>query len=534
MSQINIFKIRKECEGALGSCLSSYEKSVVKKIGNRECRLFYRAPITTDYVSWKWVFGLFDIGAVSSIEQAKACVLIKKTNDCSYAISWGGAHYDIEKFADLDFGFQVATRFSLLQTKLSAVVNANSRRNRTISTYRDMNRLEVNSGESYTKLKFAAVLNDAPQGLQSLIEAGGSVKLSVDSPTLEKICEVLAFIERKLLAEPIQKIPLFTKIVDKKLLMDINAELSRTFSLDNPSLAISEFDVIGEDIVFRHADKYKVKCGKISVEISSLDTETVKKFFNDNGISSVETILETKFVPVSELGQKDTRRLIELIDYTLEDKSAVLMKGVWYQYNDDYLKYLHEGLSDIEVHCDAKYNISSREIEEFVKEKSKSLKGKVGYKGMSDANRLEQVRKQYYRERVFNCLREKDGFVLGDRVLTKVANDKIEPFDLKKDDCLFSVKIGDGSAALSYVVTQSEIVIDLIKNDNRFKSLRKEIKKVALWIVFKRKNSFSFRNGKFAWQDVNMLLLKNMINNWKTKARMAGLVPEVWINYMKK
>ena len=43
----------------------------------------------------------------------------------------------------------------------------------------------------------------------------------------------------------------------------------------------------------------------------------------------------------------DTTKVRQLIDFTVDEEKCVLSKGLWYQYNDDYLSYLRDSISEI-------------------------------------------------------------------------------------------------------------------------------------------------------------------------------------------
>ena len=56
-------------------------------------------------------------------------------------------------------------------------------------------------------------------------------------------------------------------------------------------------------------------------------------------------------------------------------------------------------------------------------------------------------------------------------------------------------------------------------------------KRVVVWLIFQSVNHYPWRNGRFDWDAVGMLLLKTRIDSWKKKARQENMVPEIWINY---
>jgi hypothetical protein len=126
-------------------------------------------------------------------------------------------------------------------------------------------------------------------------------------------------------------------------------------------------------------------------------------------------------------------------------------------------------------------------------------------------------------------MRGDEGYEVCDRKLVKVRGEKIEICDLRKDGVIYSVKRGNSSADLSYVVTQSEAAIDFYVNQGLPK--KDKPKKVALWLILPRKDRLPIKDERLDWDMLGMLLLKIRIDSWKKKARLAGMVPEIRINY---
>ena len=42
------------------------------------------------------------------------------------------------------------------------------------------------------------------------------------------------------------------------------------------------------------------------------------------------------------------------------------------------------------------------------------------------------------------------------------------------------------------------------------------------------------KDERLDWDSLGMLLLKIRIDNWKKKARLAGMIPEIRVNYETK
>lgn len=124
-------------------------------------------------------------------------------------------------------------------------------------------------------------------------------------------------------------------------------------------------------------------------------------------------------------------------------------------------------------------------------------------------------------------LREQDGYEVLDRDCIEIKEERIEICDLRKGRTIYSVKRGNSSAELSYVVTQSEIAIA------QFLDQPKENRpnEVALWLILSRKNQLSITKNRLDWDTLKMLLFKIRIDTWKKKVYLAGMKPLIRINY---
>ncbi len=127
-------------------------------------------------------------------------------------------------------------------------------------------------------------------------------------------------------------------------------------------------------------------------------------------------------------------------------------------------------------------------------------------------------------------LADKYGFKLLDRDFEYLNNHKIEIADLYKDECLYAVKIGNSASKLSYTIDQSYNAIELIKKNQI--QFHDKITKIGLWLVLTRK-PLPLKEDKKT-PDINkldMIILKNKINEWKKKIRLLGYAPIIRINY---
>ena len=103
---------------------------------------------------------------------------------------------------------------------------------------------------------------------------------------------------------------------------------------------IAEMDIIGVNEVFYHNDStYTIEYGEIKEEISDLNYDVIIEFIERNDIP-IEEILDIEIVSYQDDNFSGKNTVKELIDYTDDNEEAVLSNGIWYEYNEDYLKYL--------------------------------------------------------------------------------------------------------------------------------------------------------------------------------------------------
>ena len=152
------------------------------------------------------------------------------------------------------------------------------------------------------------------------------------------------------------------------------------------------------------------------------------------------------------------------------------------------------------------------------------------YSGKSDKEIREQLQKKYYAERVFNLLMERDyGFENHDRVTVPVGNGTVVIMDLFKAETMFAVKIGSTSGKLCYAVDQSLEALKLYKH-NQLDNMP-VIKSVAIWFVLDRSRHIENEDGKPDINRLDMLMLKNRLDQWKKEVRLQGYTPIVYVNY---
>lgn len=79
---------------------------------------------------------------------------------------------------------------------------------------------------------------------------------------------------------------------------------------------------------------------------ASLTIDTLKEFCIKHNLDFSKNVLDIK-VECKYENYTNSYSIRSLIDYTDEEEKCVLSQGSWYQYNDDYIKYLEDAIATI-------------------------------------------------------------------------------------------------------------------------------------------------------------------------------------------
>lgn len=164
--------------------------------------------------------------------------------------------------------------------------------------------------------------------------------------------------------------------------------------------------------------------------------------------------------------------------------------------------------------------------------KKKALKK---YKDLPDEEIRKKINNKYYKERVFNLVMEEEhGFKDFDRKNQNLKKDvKVEAMDLYKDNTMFAVKIGSKASKLNYVIDQSLLSLQLTKS-GKLENVPKHVTKIGIWLIFDTKSTLKFTDGKPDLSQLNLLSLKNKLDEWKKEVRQKGYIPIVYVNFWEK
>lgn len=539
MGSINLFKIEEtKKEEFLQIANSKYnQKSTVfieKDNKDYGFTLFIDKEEKTVDLSWSWILPLFGTEIIPQKSKPKAILLVEENvNDLIFAITFGASYFLIDKYCDKDFGFNFARRIPFKEIKTTTLTAPNSNRNKMVNTYINYNELEFDSGESYAKLKAIADIPEDFNLFKPTLEIGSSIKITMEEDSLENIAGIINYIVDTIMhKEERYKIPVFSKVSDSNF-RDLLEERMKARIRETQEIAISELDVIGATEIFNRNDsEYILKYRRKEKKIVSLNSTVLKDFCEESNLDYNDVLLDISVQLLVNGQSVSTKKVKDIIDYTDDEERCLLSNGQWYHFNDDYMSYLKSSINELETYYYPEFDFSRQMINEYIEAVFPTEKDSEDYIGMSDKDIKNSLSKKYYRERVFNELMATDkGFINYDRQDQSLDGHKIEIMDLYKDKCMFAVKIGNSSAKLCFAVDQSINSIKMYKH--RTIPDLPEIDKVGIWLILDRMAHIEDENGTPNINRLEMLMLKNRLDQWKKEVRLMGYKPVVYINYFK-
>lgn len=477
-------------------------------------------------LSWNWLLNEFEESIFKYKPNPKAVLTIIK--DCEiYVITFGSTYFLVDKFCDRKFAFEFAKRSEYTNIKTTALNAPNSQRNKVINSYNKCSTLIYDSGESYSKIKAKMKTGEEETRFNGTIEIGTSVRFSMKENTLENIIKIIDYVEETLSKEIIHNIPLFLEI-EKDRFEELDVELVNNIKNNNVEVGFSEFDIVGVTETFYHSDSgFIISYDGNEEKIDELDCLKINEFIKKNNVND-EDILNIKVQPINDEYTIPVQELRNLIDFTNDKEKVVISNGIWYEYNDDYLKYLKESISELDIEYEMKYDKFDIEYLKYIDELYDKEKNHPKYSEKNEIEVKRELKKNLYKEKVFNILREeKDGYSNYDRKIDKIDGERYELMDLYKDKTIYAVKFGNSSSKLCYVLDQSITGMKMLKN----KTEKLEVEKIGIWLILERKNKLKTKNGVVDLNSLDMLMLKNKIDSWKKEVRLAGYKPVVRINY---
>lgn len=523
MSKINIYKINPkkiiEFKDELKIKISGDTK--LKKSGEFEYELFLDRGNNNRSLNWNWVLEEFDYDKMSIESNPKAILLISH-NLNYYALCFGHSFFLVDKFSDEDFGFSIARKIDFMNIKTTARNVPNSKRNKSIDSYIEYTNLEFNSGESFTKLK-AKVSHNEHDLMSDTMEFGNSIRVNLKNQNLTNIKLLINWIEKISELEDKHNIPICKKIKDEDRLQELEGILENTLIDGSFDILISEFDIVGTDEIFYQNDsEFELKYEGIRKKVKELNSREIKAFIEENNIDN-NLLKDIKVIFFRDSISLFSKDLINCIEIAIDDERAFFNNGNWYEYNDDYIKYLNDSINEIEIITYENDDFSRIALEDY---QQKILE-------VEKESNLESIKRKYYKERVYNILKESnEGYELYDRKMSSEDGHEYEVMDLYKNGTIYSVKFGKSSSSLCYAFDQSTQSLKAIQN--RLDGTENlNVENVCVWLLLEKNNGFD-TTVRPNLIDLKMIMLKNKIDNWKKEVRSLGLKPIIKLNYYIK
>lgn len=541
MGQVNLYKIdntkKKEFKEKLCEKFEFLGEQDYSLIDNTEkvytVGTYVNEPEKSLMLEWQWILDEYEYKPKETVTSVRSILVIENIENM-YAIAYGMSYFIIDKYCDIDFAFDFAKRIEFSQIKTTTLTAPNSQRNKMINVYLNYNDFSFDSGESYAKIKAKVKVDEKFTLHGEMMEIGHSIKTKLSENSVDCILKFIEYIEEVRCQKVLYKIPVFSQVRDENLIQELNQQLIEKMEENIECINISELDIIGATEIFNNNDTtFTLKYGRQAKTISELTKENILQFMEENHLSIKNDFLNIKVVSNKNDVPVCTDVMKRLLDYTDDEKRCLLLKGDWFSFNDDYVQYLQDSISELNVIYNPQYDFSSEKLAEYVERKYQEEKQLLEDEGLTSSEIKKKIKDKYYAERVYNnILSEQFSFENHDRESDETGTGKIELMDLYKDKTMFAVKIGNSSAKLSYVVDQSIASMRMYKH--HLLQDMPEVEKIAVWIVLKRKTHLPEINGIPDINSLKMMALKNRLDSWKKEVRLLGFKPEVYVNYWDK
>lgn len=485
---------------------------------------FYSIPYTASKnkeIAWKWVYTEFEIQAPEVTNNPRAALIIETDNGNEYCVSFGNSFFLIDKYCNREFGFEFAKKISIKEINTSTKFAPGHRRNKTISTYKNQLELDYDSSEAYAKLKITEDTGSGFNLYKPVLSIGQSIRFDIgnENNTLKRVVQLISHVEDVIQNKPDRNpIPRFREIKDQNQINKLESILLREIKSENLAISTPDLDIYGATEIINNADqKFRIHYQRHHLDVTEIDCFSLKAFCEKFSIDCNQQVLDFKVTYYKDDRSTCTYKIRDLIEFTCDTEWAILYKGRWYEFNQDFIDTLHNSLRNIPTkYCDfANIDINSYE----------NMKTSLLKENEDTPSNLN------YKEWVFNKIRQQEGYRLLDREFKTLGGHTIEVADLYKDNELISVKIGGSSEKLAYVIDQSLSGMRYYKL-HADPSLPK-VDTIAIWLVLTR-SSIEDSAQKPDLTKLRMLILKMKLDHWAKQVLDNYLTPKLYISYLIK
>ena len=494
--RLNIFSIDKDNLPLLRTKLASIGMSIIHSEDQSgwHCEFFYSDAPQPGEIEWVDTFASYFEELPQPKNVSYFAVYIFTKGYATYAISYGKSHFYLRQFCDHDFGVEAAKRLANeLDIRQTSSKRFAGKRRKDIKSFTSNTRLDVESGESVDYLQ-AAILGSNQEDFGKSGKFGSSALLSPDIVP-SGIGVFLNRLDEELAKDPLFALPRTTiipdgvesKKYDELLVEELLSGASDSEFTDN------SYDLYGVDFVFPNGGKYRVYAPKYDeFKTDKLTIEDLRTYISEQNITKGD-ILGIKIAFEIEGQRKFTRGLKECLDYIVHDENVILSNGKWMSFNQDYIDFLDEYLSGINVEVTE---------DEFIEITQKE----------GDFNASEAIADQ--------------GYTNADKDFSKIkikTNTPVEAWDLQKGESVYALKFGPAQK-LGYVCDQALAVLELIRTRATAKKVP-HFKNYVLWLGYetasKRLDSITSSRS---------LILKQKVESWARKCREIGIEPVIKIS----
>jgi uncharacterized protein (TIGR04141 family) len=417
--------------------------------------------------------------------------------DRCYVLSYGKAHFYIRTHCDYDFGIEVAKRIANEgDIRQTASKRFQGTKKKDIRSYANDTALDIESGESVDYLQAGIVsANRATFGTTGKFGVSVLLNPKIGLPELGKFLNELDYVMGTPARFALPRTTIITEAdevarFDEVLLDELTSDIGTTEFTHN------SYDLFGVDFVFSNDGTFTIKApAKPALELDHLSVGDLKTYITDEGVAR-DNILRIKVKLDSDEVPSFNRPLKETLDFIADEERVVLTGGKWMHFNQDYLDFLDEALSMIEIEpTETEFELIEMTETAF--------------------NTSDEVKVAGY------TVADKDF-----KVLKTKASTPIEAWDLQREQTVYAVKFGTPQK-LNYVVDQATNVLEILRNKANVNKIP-NFDRYCLWIGYRAQKPVT---------DITVtgsIIFKQKLEIWSRKAREVGVVPVLKISQTKK
>lgn len=474
--------------------------------------------------------GLFQSQSQSTkaIESAFGVITIELEYDL-YVISLGRGHGYANKYANLDFGIDVAEKIydeNMIDTKSSKYFTQS--KNKALTQYNANSYVTSEIGESNELLiskikikpKYARFLLYT---YKDKLKFGSSIKIDANSYNPRDVINIVIELHSIYKSsDDKNNLPrvyfLKTNEETQELIRTLNEKILESIKNNDSRVSLSYYIEEDGEIFINPLsdDRMSIIYNRTKIELTN---NTIRCIGEELKRMSCENIEKVSITPSAITGRN--LKLLKILDYTIDynGKSYCLYKGKWASFNQSYMDYIEKEI--VRVNKISMYSPEYNLTDDLLTEGRKIQKDNLKI--------YDQVKYPEYPYNIF--LAERYSYILLDRKKGHEQYNAVEFADLYSpvDESLIHVKIGDTSE-LRYCIQQSKHSAEILdtKKDELEVYGVDGVNKISMLLVLKSK-SIILENNRIDFSKNRSLYLKIEIIEWFFKVRSLGYTPEILI-----